>query len=66
MTIEQELDELPQSYAVALRLRASGADDALIAIALGIDVESVGPLLAVARRKLARTREDDPGPDSPA
>jgi DNA-directed RNA polymerase specialized sigma24 family protein len=54
MTLDQAFDELPLSYAVALRLNAAGADDALIATALGIAPESVQPLLAIARRKLSR------------
>jgi DNA-directed RNA polymerase specialized sigma24 family protein len=46
------LDELPESYAVALRLRDAGHHDAAIAIALGIELESVEPLLRLANAKL--------------
>lgn len=46
--------ELPLAYAAALRLRAAGADPALIARALGIEAEGVGPLLALAETKLVR------------
>ena len=46
------LDELPESYAVALRLRDAGHDETAIATALGIEPESVVPLLRLANKKL--------------
>jgi hypothetical protein len=46
------LDELPGSYRLALRLRALGADDELIAECLGIDARSVDLLLQIGARKL--------------
>ena len=51
------LDELPRSYRLGLSLRALGADDQLIAECLGIDVDSVGTLLAIGARKLAHAQE---------
>jgi hypothetical protein len=48
----QALDLLPVAYAVALRLRDSGASRALIADALGIETVAVPALLEVADRKL--------------
>jgi hypothetical protein len=52
------LDLLPPTYAVLLRLRASGADDSVIAGALGVPVQSVATLAVVAESKLARLRDD--------
>ncbi len=52
------LDELPESYAVALRLVAAGAEPELIATALGIEAAAVETLLDIAR---AKVRELDPG-----
>jgi DNA-directed RNA polymerase specialized sigma24 family protein len=46
------LDELPESYAVALRLRDAGHDNTAIATALGTEPESVEPLLRLANAKL--------------
>lgn len=47
-------DQLPRAHALALRLRALGADTELVAECLGIDTEAVGPLLEVAAAKLRR------------
>ncbi len=58
--------ELPVAYATALRLRAAGADPALIARALGIEAEGVGPLLALAETKLLRLLELEVEDGSPA
>jgi hypothetical protein len=44
---------LPFAHATAVRLREAGAPDSLIADALGIDAEAIGPLLHVADSKLA-------------
>lgn len=44
---------LPFAHATAVRLREAGAPEALIADALGIDVQALGPLLHVADAKLA-------------
>ena len=54
----EQLRHLPIALAVALRLDAAGADDALIAAALAIEPESVGPLIAVAKAKAARIARD--------
>jgi DNA-directed RNA polymerase specialized sigma24 family protein len=53
MDRDAAISELPASYAVAIRLRGGGSDDHTIARALDIDEEAVGPLLAMAERKLA-------------
>ena len=53
MTERDELGALPETYALALRLRAEGLEDAAIARVLDIEPESVGPLLALALSKLA-------------
>lgn len=57
--------ELPMAHATALRLHAAGADHALIATALGIEVEGVAPLLDLAQAKLGRALAHGP-PDSRA
>jgi DNA-directed RNA polymerase specialized sigma24 family protein len=58
---ERALAELPVAYAVALRLRAAGADDQTIAAALGIDPAGVPALLEVAEAKLSAEMARDPG-----
>lgn len=47
------------AYATALRLRAAGAAPSLIADALGIDPEGLGPLLALAEAKLGHLLDGD-------
>ena len=47
------LTSLPAAYAAALRLRAEGASDSVIAATLDIDEQAVAPLLEIADRKLA-------------
>lgn len=47
------LRRIPATHALALRLRAAGLSDELIADCLGIERVSVGPLLIVAQAKLA-------------
>jgi DNA-directed RNA polymerase specialized sigma24 family protein len=64
MTERPELSALPETYALALRLSAEGLDDDAIARILKIEAESVAPLLALARSKLAdlaRRREGQHG-----
>jgi hypothetical protein len=51
---DEQLRHLPIALAVALRMSEAGADEALIATALGIEPESVGPLIAVASAKAER------------
>ncbi|MGH9249920.1 MAG: hypothetical protein ACRD0W_10445 [Acidimicrobiales bacterium] len=48
-----DLDGLPEAYALALRLRGEGLDDVAIGRVLDIETESVGPLLDLAESKLA-------------
>lgn len=54
------LAALPRAYRLALRLRALGADDGLIAECLGVVPEAVAPLLVLADAKLAALRNDRP------
>ena len=49
-----ELDDLPDAYATALRLRDAGCSDEMIADRLGIEPEAVAPLLRIAVAKLTR------------
>lgn len=66
MTERDELGALPETYALALRLRAEGLDDDAIARVLLIEAESVAPLLTLARSKLAHLeqhRDDQTGGD---
>jgi DNA-directed RNA polymerase specialized sigma24 family protein len=58
---DRALAELPVAYAVALRLRAAGADDQAIAAALGIDLAGVPALLEVAEAKLSAELARDDG-----
>jgi DNA-directed RNA polymerase specialized sigma24 family protein len=50
---DDAIDELPPTYAVALRLHDAGASDYVVAVALGTEVESVPTILQLATRKLA-------------
>ena len=53
MTGRDDLEGLPETYALALRLRAEGLDQAAIGRVLDIELESVEPLLDLAQSKLA-------------
>jgi DNA-directed RNA polymerase specialized sigma24 family protein len=53
MPAPHELNSLPETYALALRLRSEGLSDDAIARVLDIETESVGPLLDLAESKLA-------------
>ena len=53
MSASDDLNALPETYALALRLRGEGLDDQAIARVLEIETESVGPLLELAESKLA-------------
>ena len=64
MTERDELGALPETYALALRLRAEGLDDPAIARVLDIEPESVGPLLALALSKLANLSQRPDGDPS--
>jgi hypothetical protein len=48
-----EEDELPEAYAVLLRLRSRGASDGEIAAALAVPLEAVPALSELADRKRA-------------
>lgn len=50
------MEELPPMMAVALRLRAAGYDDAVIATAVGIPLEGVVSLVELAEAKFAHLR----------
>lgn len=49
----EALRGLPEAYALGLRLRDAGTPAGVIADRLGIEPESLGPLLALAEAKLA-------------
>ena len=63
MDLAAALNELPEVHAAALRLHRAGTDAAGIAEELGIEVETVAPLLRVAEAKLASllAASDPPG-----
>jgi hypothetical protein len=61
MTGPHDLDGLPETYALALRLRAEGLDEPAIGRVLDIEPESVAPLLDLAQSKLAGLAGDAPG-----
>lgn len=48
----EALRQLPAAYGLILRLTDLGADRDLISECLNVEVEAVGPMLEVARRKL--------------
>lgn len=54
--LRRAVERLPPTYGLAWSLRAAGATDEVIAIALGIDPVSVPPLLDLAEAKLAAIR----------
>lgn len=49
----EALARLPAAYGLALRLRDAGVDEAVIAGCLGVELEALGPLMALAEAKLA-------------
>jgi ABC-type enterobactin transport system permease subunit len=49
----EALGLIPAAHSLALRLREAGVGDDLIAECLGIEPETVAPLLVVAEGKLA-------------
>jgi hypothetical protein len=53
MPESDDLNGLPETYALALRLRSEGLTDDAIGRVLDIETESVGPLLELAESKLA-------------
>lgn len=58
-TWRQQLDELPPTLAVALRLHDAAYPDTVVATALDVPVEGVAALLQVARAKLEHLPEPD-------
>ncbi|HYZ98996.1 MAG TPA: hypothetical protein VE575_09625 [Acidimicrobiales bacterium] len=56
MIESDELEALPEAYALALRMRAEGLDAPAIGRVLGIEAESVAPLLDLAEAKLGNLR----------
>jgi hypothetical protein len=64
MDHNEQLRHLPLAHAVALRMHEAGADEALIAAALAIEPECVGPLLALARAKSERIARNAEAPGS--
>ncbi|MDF3311613.1 MULTISPECIES: sigma factor-like helix-turn-helix DNA-binding protein [Rhodococcus] len=56
---ESAIERLPDAYAVALRMRDAGLSYAAIAERVGVEPEAVGPMLRVAKAKLASTGYDD-------
>jgi hypothetical protein len=58
---EDQLDALPETYALALRLQAEGLGEAAIGRVLAIEPESVAPLLDLAQAKLAGLTGEHPG-----
>jgi|Tabmets5t2r1_1033131.scaffolds.fasta_scaffold16688_2 hypothetical protein len=62
----EQLRHLPLAHAIALRMHDAGADDALIAVALAIKPETVGPLLALASAKAERIARGGGGSSTPA
>ncbi len=53
MAGSDDLNGLPETYALALRLRGEGLAHDAIGRVLNIETESVGPLLDLAESKLA-------------
>lgn len=52
---EMALNQLPEAYAVVLRLTDAGTSEDAICRQLNIEPEGLEPLLDLARRKLQRT-----------
>ena len=67
MDLATAMDELPEVHAKILRLHRAGTSAAEIAQALCIEPEAVGPLLRVAKAKLASllAAPDPPGKRAP-
>lgn len=53
----EALRGLPDTYAIALRLRDEGVELETVARVLGVEPEAVGPLLKLADAKLAGLME---------
>jgi hypothetical protein len=66
VTDEEPFESLPRAYSLALRLRALGADDALVAECLDVEPAALPTLMAVAEAKLARVRGEERPPTPPS
>jgi hypothetical protein len=53
----EAVQALPDTYAIALRLRDEGAEPDAVARVLALEPEAVGPLLTLAEAKLAGLME---------
>jgi DNA-directed RNA polymerase specialized sigma24 family protein len=62
MDQERAIEQLPETHAAAIRLRARGFDDNAIAQALHVQPEAVPTLLEIAEQKLAALIADEPAP----
>ena len=59
MDRSRAIRQLPETHAVAIRLKDGGFSDGVIAVALGTEPEQVPPLLRIAATKLARLLAKD-------
>ena len=59
---ERALRHLPSAYATALRLRQAGAEDALIARALDLEVTALPAFMDLAEAKLHRLQRQSAAP----
>ncbi len=59
MSDRDPISRLPDAYAVAVRLRANGAGDDVIAVALGVELAAVAGILRIADAKLAELHARD-------
>ena len=57
MDRSQALEALPNTYAIALRLRDEGVQPDAMARVLNVEPEAVGPLVTLAEAKLAGLME---------
>ena len=64
MDRERAIEQLPETHAAAIRLRARGFDDNAIAQALHVQVEAVPTLLEFADQKLAALIDGQPAPQA--
>jgi DNA-directed RNA polymerase specialized sigma24 family protein len=58
----EAIGRLPTTYAAIISLLDEGVDEPGIAQRLGVDVATIGPLVTVARAKLARLLADGSKP----
>ncbi|BBY80419.1 hypothetical protein H7I53_20805 [Mycolicibacterium pulveris] len=56
----EPLARLPLPYATALRLRAAGVDDEVIADRVGVDLDALPTFMRVAEAKLAAASRQTP------